>query len=492
MEINVSSREGALPKNSITSSSKIHLEDIHAPIHFVGIGGIGMSALARLLLARGKKVSGSDKQASEITEELQQLGADIHIGHGVNNFVNAGCLVISTAISADNPELVKAKELKIPVVHRSEMLSELTRGKKLIGVSGTHGKTTTTGMIAQTLIDGNLDPSVVVGGVFPKIKSNARHGDNDYFVAEIDESDGTQTVVQSYISIVTNIETDHLENYPGGINDIVKAMRKFIDNTQKCVVLCADDVHCRELRADILATSALPVVTYGLRNEKNPCDYSFENVGSFGLKIYRKDEVLGTMNMSVPGEHNKYNALATLVVALELGMDFKTIAESLKTFTGVNRRFQLLGEEKNILVVDDYAHHPTEVDATCKGAQQYIAEYRIKPDGAKGRLVILFQPHQPGRLKNHWNEFLKCFDDADLVFISDIYIARGKEIAGVTSEGFVKELKHANAHYISGSVSELAAKVIPYLQPYDLIMTVGAGDITSVGPKILDLLKQSS
>ncbi len=491
MEINVSSREGALPKNPITSSSKIHLEDIHAPIHFVGIGGIGMSALARLLLARGKKVSGSDKQASEITEELQQLGADIHIGHGVNNLAHPGCLVISTAIANDNPELIKAKELKIPIVHRSEMLSELTRGKKLIGVSGTHGKTTTTGMIAQTLIDGELDPSVVVGGVFPKIKSNARHGNNDYFVAEIDESDGTQTIVQSYISVVTNIETDHLENYPGGLSDIVKAMRKFIDNTQKAVILCGDDASCLQLRDDIIASSALPVVTYGVRKAENPLDYSFECSGSFGMKIYKKDELLGTVTMSVPGEHNKYNALASLIIGLELGMDFQTIADSLKTFTGVNRRFQLLGEEKNILVVDDYAHHPTEVDATCKGAQQYIAENRIKPDGTKARLVILFQPHQPGRLKNHWNEFLKCFDDADLVFISDIYIARGKEIAGVTSEAFVKDLKHPNAHYIKGSVSELAAKVVPYLQPYDLIMTVGAGDITSVGPQILDLLKQS-
>lgn len=450
-----------------------------------------MSALARLLLARGKKVSGSDKQASEITDELQQLGADIHIGHAVNNFVSAGCLVISTAIAGDNPELLKAKELNIPIVHRSEMLAELTRGKKLIGVSGTHGKTTTTGMIAQTLIDGALDPSIVVGGVFPKIKSNARHGDNDYFVAEIDESDGTQTIVQSYISVVTNIETDHLENYPGGLNDIVNAMRKFIDNTQKAVVLCADDARCLQLRDDILASSALQVVTYGLRKADNPCDYSFEPSGSFGMKVYHKDTLLGTIHMSVPGEHNKYNALATAVVALELGMDFKTIAESLKSFSGVNRRFQLLGEEKNILVVDDYAHHPTEVDATCKGAQQYIAENRIKPDGTKARLVILFQPHQPGRLKNHWDEFLKCFDDADSVFISDIYIARGKEIAGVTSEAFVKDLQHPNAQYISGSVSELASKVIPYLQPYDLIMTVGAGDITSVGPKILDLLKQS-
>lgn len=487
----MSSREGTLHNNSITSSSEINLEDIQAPVHFVGIGGIGMSALARLLLARGKKVSGSDKQGSEITDELQALGADIHIGHASSNFAKAGCIVVSTAIAADNPELVKARELNIPVVHRSEMLSELTRGKKLIGVSGTHGKTTTTGMVAQTLIDGSLDPSVVVGGVFPRIKSNALPGSGDYFVAEIDESDGTQTIVQSYISIVTNIESDHLENYPGGLDEIVKAMRKFIANTQKAVVLCADDQRCLQLRDDVVATGALQVVTYGLRKPGTAIDYSFENSGSFGMKVYRKDEMLGTVRLNVPGDHNKSNALAAMAVGLELGIDFKTLAQSLKTFCGVNRRFQILGEEKDIMVVDDYAHHPTEVDATCKAARQFIAENRVGSDGTRGRLVVLFQPHQPGRLKNHWEAFLKSFEDADVALISDIYIARGKEIEGVTSERFVSDLDHDKAHYIPGPVSELAAKVIPYLQPNDLLMTVGAGDITSVGPQILNLLKQS-
>lgn len=481
----------SLPNTPFTSTSKANIEDIAAPIHFVGIGGIGMSALARLLLARGKQVSGSDKKGSEITEELQQLGADVHIGHSVGNFANVGCVVVSTAITADNPELVKARELNIPVIHRSEMLSELTKGKKLIGVSGTHGKTTTTGMIAQTLIDGGLDPSVVVGGVFPKIKSNARHGDSDIFVAEIDESDGTQTKVESYISIITNLETDHLENYPGGIDDIIKAMKKFVLKTTKMLVVCGDDAHCLALKADLATSSQLPVVTYGKRDPKKPFDYSFEDVGAFGMKVYRGDTLLGEMKLSVPGAHNKYNALATLAVGLDLGMDFKTVADSIKTFTGVNRRFQILGEENNIMVVDDYAHHPTEVDATCKGAQDYIAEHRAGTNGSRGRLVILFQPHQPGRLKNHWEEFLKSFADADVVFISDIYIARGKEIEGVTSKRFVESMQHANAHYMPGSVSELASKVVPYLQPNDLIMTVGAGDITSVGPQILDLLKQS-
>jgi len=491
LEINVSSPETALHKTPITSASKVNIEDIHAPIHFVGIGGIGMSALAKLLLARGKQVSGSDKKASEITDELISLGADVHIGHAMGNFEKAGCVVVSTAIAEDNPELVKARELNIPVIHRSEMLSELTRGKKLIGVSGTHGKTTTTGMVSQTLLDGGLDPSVVVGGVFPKIKSNARHGDSEYFVAEIDESDGTQTKVKSYISIITNIETDHLENYPGGIDDIVKAMKKFVVNTTHAIVVCGDDVHCMALKADLAKTSALPVITYGLRSDKTKFDYSFEHAGPFGMNVYKGDKQLGTIKLSVPGEHNKYNTLATTIVGLELGMKFETIADSMKTFTGVNRRFQLLGEEKEILVVDDYAHHPTEVDATCKAAKLYIGEHRTDSNGKKSRVVILFQPHQPGRLKNHWEEFLKSFADADVVLISDIYIARGKEIEGVTSKRFVESMRHDNAHYMPGPVSELASKVIPFLQPNDLVMTVGAGDVTSVGPQILDLLKQS-
>lgn len=450
-----------------------------------------MSALARLALARGKKVSGSDKKASEITDELKELGADIHIGHDVSNFSSAGCLVVSTAIAADNPELVKAKSLNVPVIHRSQMLAELTRGKKLVGISGTHGKTTTTGMVAQVLIDGGLEPSVVVGGVFPRIKSNARHGTSEYFVAEIDESDGTQKIVESYISIVTNIESDHLENYPGGLDEIVKAMRVFILNTQKAVIICGDDARCLALRDDIQANSALPVVTYGLKREGQVFDYSFENLSSFKMRVYKNDMVLGDVTLSVPGEHNKYNALASIVAGLELGVDFQVLASSVKTFGGVNRRFQILGEEKNILVVDDYAHHPTEIDATCKGAQQFIEQYRASTTGEKARLVILFQPHQPGRLKNHWEEFLKSFDDADVVLISDIYIARGKEIEGVTSDRFVESLNHRNAHYVSGSVSDLASKVIPYLQPNDLLMTVGAGDVTSVGPKILDILKKS-
>jgi UDP-N-acetylmuramate--alanine ligase len=307
-------------------------------------------------------------------------------------------------------------------------------------------------------------------------------------VAEIDESDGTQMAVESYISLVTNIEGDHLENYPGGLDEIVKAMRKFVLNTKKAVVLCADDPCCLALKEDIAATSALPVVTYGLRKPGRPCDFSFEHDGSFAMRVFRKEEPLGTVQLTVPGEHNKYNALATIAIGLQLGIDFETMAASLKNFGGVNRRFQILGEEKSILVVDDYAHHPTEVDATLRGARQYIEEHR---GSQKSRLVVLFQPHQPGRLANHWQEFLRSFDAADVVFISDIYVARGKSIEGITSQKFVNELKHENAHYVPGPVSELASRVIPFLKPNDLIMTVGAGDITSVGPQILDYFKQS-
>ena len=357
MEINISSCDSSLQKKPIdTPANKIDLEQLRGPAHFVGIGGIGMSALARLLLARGKKVSGSDKKESEITVELQEAGCEIHIGHAGANFSNAGCLVVSTAITDDNPELVKAKELGIPVLHRSEMLSALCRGRKLIGVSGTHGKTTTTGMVAQLLIDANLDPSVVVGGIFNKINSNARPGKGSFFVAEIDESDGTQTHVESYISIITNIESDHLENYPGGLEDIVSSMRKFAANTTGTIVICADDARCAQLQEEI---ATQPVVTYGKRSGTSQeqggrgADYTFESVSTFGINIYKHGKLLGEIKLSVPGEHNKYNALATFVVGDLLGIDFKTISASLATFRGVNRRFQILGESKAVLVVDD-------------------------------------------------------------------------------------------------------------------------------------------
>lgn len=448
-----------------------------------------MSALARLLLAEGKSVSGSDKQESAITRELTELGARIFIGHQSSNVNGAAALVISTAITEENPELLVARQSGLPILHRSDVLSYLSLNSKLIGISGTHGKTTTTGMVAQVLLDGGLEPSVVVGGIFDRIGANACHGKGDYFVAEIDESDRTQVTAQSYISVITNIEADHLENYPGGLEQIYEVMAAFANNSRKAVVLCADDAGCRAIMPSLDADKRV-VVTYGKSYERKKLNYSYSTINGDGIdrlsmQVFKDGETIGTVSLSVPGEHNRLNALAAVAVGLELGIDFEQIAASLKQFTGVDRRFQVIGEESNILIIDDYAHHPTEVKATLQAAKQYIRSHE-----SYRRVVAVFQPHQPGRLRDFWEEFCQSFSDADVVLISDVYVARGGAIEGITSEQLVKDILHDRAHHLVGSVKELVPAVMPYLKPHDLVLTIGAGDITQLGREILRYLRQ--
>lgn len=488
LDIDTRNTQSAITKTSVDFEK---LTKSGKTVHLVGIGGIGMSALARLVLAQGKKVSGSDKSGSDITKELEASGAKIYIGHNASNVADAGLMVVSTAISRENPEMAEAERLNLPVWHRSDLLCELTKQKKLIGVSGTHGKTTTTGMVSQILLDGKLEPSVVVGGIFEKIKANSIHGDGQYFVAEIDESDGTQIKVDSYISIITNIEGDHLENYPGGLAQIQKSMLVFAEQTKGKIILCMDDAGCRELAGNISPGQKSKLITYGTKGtpETANCDYTFESPDSFSMRVYHKDELLGTVAMSVPGEHNKANALSAIITGLLCGLDFETINKSISQFVGVNRRFQILGQSGGVLIVDDYAHHPTEVVATLKAAQDYL-QVKGKDQGLK-RVVILFQPHQPSRLKDHWQDFCRSFKYADLVLMSDVYIARGKSIDGINSEVFSKEVDHKQVKYIGGAVSDIASNVMSELEPGDLLLTVGAGDITNIGPKLLTMLSLS-
>lgn len=462
------------------------LAKVTDPIHLIGIGGIGMSALARLLLAQGRAVSGSDKQASEITAELTSLGATIHIGHRSSNVLGAGGVVVSTAIVADNPELVWALDNDLPVWHRSRVLAALASQKLAIAVSGTHGKTTTTAMIAQVLIDCGADPSVVVGGIFPKIGSNACAGKGKYFVAEADESDGTHSWLNSQIAVVTSVEPDHLENYPGGINEIYQSMASFANHAKQAIVICADDHGCQE----ILPLLKGKVISYGRKAEGKKAVLQFESLEGFGLRVYKEGALAGEMQLCVPGEHNKLNAMAAVAVGIELGFDFKSICASLSRFTGVDRRFQLIGEEKGILVVDDYAHHPTEVAATLSGAKKFIEKTKQAGQQAR-RLVAVFQPHQPGRLRDFWTEFCNAFVDADLVLVTDIYVARGGQIEGINSPNFAAEIKHPDCHYLAGPTKDLAEAVKKYLRKNDLVLTIGAGDITTVGPQLVKLLKQA-
>lgn len=468
------------------SPSDLRLNNLAEPVHFIGIGGIGMSALARLLLKEGKKVSGSDKQPGEITQELESLGAQIFIGHKAENVANAGSLVISTAIVNENPELAAAKAKGLPIFHRSQMLACLASASKAIAITGTHGKTTTTGMVSQVLIDGGLDPSVVVGGIFERIGSNARYGKGGYFVAEADESDGTHTSFRSHIAVITNVEADHLENYPGGMEQIQEAMLKFAAQAESKVILCADDAGCKAL----LSRIHRPKLTYGRIDKSPDANYQYESLPGFSMKIWHNKQLLGEVKLSVPGEHNKQNAMCAIAVGMELGMTFAAAKSAIEAFGGVCRRFQIKGDVDGTVVVDDYAHHPTEVVATLQAAKQYLLEMNTNGNSTKPRVVAVFQPHQPGRLRDLWKEFLQSFGDADLVLMTDVYIARGGAIEGITSEKFISELKHPNAKHLSGPTKELPSKITQYLQPNDLVLTIGAGDITDVGDQLVKCLKE--
>jgi UDP-N-acetylmuramate--alanine ligase len=462
-----------------------NLEGFEGRIHLLGIGGIGMSGLARLLLSRGLTVSGSDKSESEITRDLTNLGATVFIGHDSANVQSANAVAISTAIDPENPELSWARQHNIPVWHRSQVLGALTHRKKVVAVSGTHGKTTTTGMIAQALIDCKVDPTVVIGGIFGKIGANAKVGAGDYFVAESDESDGTHAHLKSSVAVVTNVEGDHLENYPGGIDEIYETMARFANNASRFVLLCRDDAGCRAIAPKIKGK----IVWYGKRDSASDLNYSYVSGPGTSFTAFKGESKLGEIVLWVPGEHNKLNALGALAVGLEFGLPYNDIAKSLSNFHGVDRRFQHIGEAKGIRIVDDYAHHPTEIAATLKAARQYLNGQTNKPESGN-RIVALFQPHQPRRLKDFWDEFCHCFSEADLVFVADIYVARGKQIPGVDSQEFVKQIAHKHATYLTGPVNELARQLAPYLLAGDLVITIGAGDVTNVGNQLLRVLNE--
>lgn len=479
--VETTSKQAALQMN------ELKLDNLAEPVHFIGIGGIGMSALARLLLREGKAVSGSDKAAGEITNELAELGAKIFIGHQAENVADAGCLVISTAIVKENPELSAACAKNLPVFHRSQMLAAIASKSKMVAVTGTHGKTTTTGMVSQVLIDGGLDPSVVVGGIFERIGSNARHGKGGFFVAEADESDGTHAKLPSHLALITNVEPDHLENYPGGMAQIEDAMLEFVSHCDSKVIICIDDAGCKNL----LKRINKPTVTYGRADLSASADYRYESLPGFGMRVFKGSELQGELTLKVPGEHNKQNALAAIVSGMELGIPFKVAADSMATFGGVARRFQIKGDVEGTVVVDDYAHHPTEVIATLQAAKQYLSAQKPNGNVSPSRVVAVFQPHQPGRLRDLWNEFLNAFDGADLVLITDIYVARGGSIDGINSERFVSEMKHKNAQHLAGKTTDLPSKIAVHLQPNDLVLTIGAGDITDVGSELIKCLKKS-
>jgi UDP-N-acetylmuramate--alanine ligase len=450
-------------------------------IHFVGIGGIGMSGIAEVLLNLGYKVSGSDLRKSDITERLEQLGGEIHIGHTGSNVARADVVVISSAVHDDNPEVIEARERLIPVIPRAEMLAELMRMKYGIAIAGTHGKTTTTSMVATILATGGIDPTIVIGGRLNSIGSNARLGQGKFLVAEADESDGSFLKLSPTIAVVTNIDADHLDFYTG-IEEIKDTFVEFINKIPfyGLAVLCLDNGNI----ADIIPKVKKRFSTYGLTAQ---ADFRATDVRHQGFTTsfvaHYKGERLGEISFNMPGAHNVLNALATIAVATELNMKFEDIQAGFKSFGGVGRRFQVKGDIRGIMVVDDYGHHPTEIKATLAAAK----------GGWDRRLVVVFQPHRYTRTKELFEEFVKAFYDADVLILTDIYPAGEQPIEGVTAEALAARIKRHGQRDVTfvADRSQVCDHLLGIIREGDIVLTLGAGNILQAGEQLVEKLKEA-
>ncbi|HOF13689.1 MAG TPA: UDP-N-acetylmuramate--L-alanine ligase [Spirochaetota bacterium] len=446
-------------------------------MHFIGIGGIGMSGIAEILINLGYDVSGSDLRESEQTKRLRQLGATIYIGHYPSNIKDYHVVVTSSAISKNNPEIIEAKKRKIPVIHRSEMLAELVRLKHGIGVAGTHGKTTTSSMLAYILYHGGLNPTAVVGGKVLNFGSNARIGEGQYFVFEADESDGSFLKLLPTIGIVTNIDADHLDHYKY-FEGIKEAFITYMNNIPfyGYSVVCMDD----PVVAEVLPRIERPYVTYGFNPGAN---FKATNIkllnGSTRYSCYYNDKLLGEIVLNLLGKHNIINSLAVVAVALELGLTFGVIAEAIAQFQGVGRRLEKIGETNGIIVVDDYGHHPTEIRATLDALKQLGK-----------RLIVVFQPHRYTRTQYLYDEFGQSFTMADELFLTEIYPAGEEPIEGVSSNLIQQSVKKHEGRdvVVIPHLDQVPDYISPIVREGDVIVTLGAGDIYKVGHAILSML----
>lgn len=459
------------------------MRQIPKRIHFIGIGGAGMSGLADIMMELGHEVSGSDINKTKVTDRLEEMGALCSIGHDAANVKNAELVVVSTAIKKDNPELIKAIQVGIPIIHRGELLALLMNRQVGIAVAGAHGKTTTTSMMASVMEKTGYDPTIVIGGELSDIGGNAKFGHGRYLVAEADESDGSFLKLSPKIVIITNVENDHLDYY-GSEEKINEAFITFLSNVPQdgLAVVCMDDPGNRR----ILEQYDGPLITYGIKSKN--ADYMLKDLCFEGMKskgeVYFKGEHLGTLELTVPGQHNLLNALSVVAVGMYVGMEFKAIADSLANFKGAGRRFQLTGELSGIRVVDDYAHHPTEIIAALKAAKQVGAN----------RIIAVFQPHRYSRTSFLSEEFGKAFHDSDVVIVDDIYAAGEKPIEGVSSMIIVEAMKRngqKNIVYL-----EDGKKIVDYLENFvergDLVITIGAGNIWATGVDLIERLRRSS
>ncbi len=448
-------------------------------IHFVGIGGVGMSGIAEVLVNRGYSVSGSDLRLSPITERLEKLGARIYEGHRIEHLEAVDVVVISSAVKADNPEVNEAQHRQIPIIPRAEMLAELMRMKYGITVAGTHGKTTTTSMIAIILQQAGMDPTVVVGGRLNALDSNAKLGAGDFMVVEADESDRSFLLLSPTVAIVTNIDEDHMESY-SGLEDLKEAFISFVNKVPfyGAVILCLDESHIQS----IIPRVKRRILSYGFSGQAdlNILNLSFQGFGaSFQLRY--RGETLGEFHLNIPGRHNVLNATAAVAVGLDLGVSVEISKTALEHFSGADRRFQIKGRLRGITVIDDYAHHPTEIKATLEAARQ-MGDHRI---------IVIFQPHRYSRTRYCFDEFARSFYQADMVVISDIYAAGEEPLEGVHSDKLVEAIKsfgHKNARYM-GNLKEVAKTLEPELRDGDLVITMGAGSIWKVGDELLQWLQ---
>jgi UDP-N-acetylmuramate--alanine ligase len=448
-------------------------------LHFAGIGGIGMSGIAEVLLNLGYTISGSDLRLSPTTARLAALGATIYEGHNAENVAGAKALVVSSAVEESNPEVQEARRLQIPVIPRGELLAELMRLKYGIAVAGSHGKTTTTSMIATILSHAGVDPTVVVGGKVAAMGgSNARVGKSDFLVVESDESDGSFLKLSPIFAIVTNIDREHLDHYPD-IAAIRAAFTEFVNKVPfyGAAILCLDDENVQS----ILPAVRRRTITYGKNSqadyqpgEMDCCDFQSQ----FHLRTRTAD--LGMFQLNIPGEHNVLNATAAIAIAIELHVEPDVIREGLRQFTGVGRRFEVRGEARGVTVVDDYGHHPTEIRATLAAAKLCCAK----------RMHVLFQPHRYTRTFHLMDEFARAFHQADRVLVLDIYAASEKPIEGVTAEALVDRMRqfgHRDAQY-AGSNEAGVEMIVEGVEPGDMILTLGAGSVSQLGERILEKL----
>lgn len=448
-------------------------------IHFVGIGGVGMSGIAEVLVNLGYKVSGSDIRASETTARLSSLGAAIFIGHAADNVSDAHVVVISSAVGPDNPEVAAARARLIPVIPRAEMLAELMRLKYGVAVAGAHGKTTTTSMIATVLAAGGIDPTIVIGGRLDSLSSGAKLGQGEFLVAEADESDGSFLKLSPTIAVVTNIDEEHLDYYTGGIGQIKEAFLSFINKVPfyGLAVLCLDEPNVQ----DLLPRIQKRYTTYGLSAQADTYarDVVFEGMGS-RFEAVHGGLSLGAFELSVPGMHSVYNSLAALAVGLDLGLSVETIRAALRGFGGLHRRFQMKGEAKGVMFVDDYGHHPTEVKAALAAAKA----------GFDKRTVVVFQPHRFTRTRDLLKEFFTAFNQADRLAVMDIYPAGEKPMEGVSALPLVEGIKshgHKDVSYVPDAEG-VVAWLLETVRPGDLVITLGAGDVWKTGVSALERL----